>query len=123
MVVVVVVVTPAVFVPRCHVHNARRDVTAHARQHLSPDATSSNRPHTTFSESHIALADFVRRYTLMGISVAVTVAFEIPMFALSDRILARASPPTLLLLAHVAYVVRCRCFPRFFFWHVSRFVH
>ena len=43
---------------------------------------------------------------LLGMTVVMTVLFEIPLFALSDKILTQFSTTQLIVVAHVAYVVR-----------------
>ena len=43
---------------------------------------------------------------LLGMTVVMTVLFEIPLFALSDKILTKFSTTQLIVVAHVAYVVR-----------------
>ena len=48
----------------------------------------------------------VRRYTLCGVSVGVTVLFEVPIFFFAPWILARFSKKCLFIVAHMTYVVR-----------------
>jgi MFS transporter, PPP family, 3-phenylpropionic acid transporter len=50
--------------------------------------------------------DMKASFTLCGLSVVVTVLFEIPIFAMAPKITKRFSHQTLLLIAHVAYIVR-----------------
>ena len=61
-------------------------------------------PHSPFSQFLFFRDDLKASNFLCGVSVVITVLFELPLFALSERVLSKCGTRGLITVSHLAYV-------------------